>query len=1005
MEFTDWREQWLHNLKYLTEISALVKALGLTPEKETELWKNLLAVLHSEETPIIFDEDAEEEAEDSVDSLLGFIQTNIDLNEYDDQDLKSNLYMAIRNLITANEGKEEYWNTSLYRLISFFMDKIEYNGDDKVLLPTGDEDITIGVLKEANAGNNFPTETLGDTDEWVKPWYNVDGKTYDQVRKCDALIDTLTRDKKLDYTHSQAPATAEEIKDWIRLIMPRYGRKVEIEDLDRNFWVIAQVISAISSYLFDEDNNGVPKLIEGMAREISEIWENVLMLWTDFAAITQNGGGNTRYIVMPLPPKEIEHGRHFDCIGYDDVIRYKLVDSYPVIENVQDNYEVIKRRLNYLTERYYGDNLCILPIVRLDNYKHNFYSMEYYPGIFTYVNAEKKWYVTPIKERHEDKLYDLIISPRYEFDARFSQHLFSSKQDYKNRIIWQYPFSDIGLAHTSNREERILMYGNLRMKSSFYLTDVVAQPLIEDFVITVKDPVGKLAYGKDREIGRYVQKHQGFTIEVEYEDLIGDEDTYGDLDSSTIYFALPDQTKDGYYMGETASWKKKTSDVVRINNLFNDSAYVLKIGNCLPYKLNNIDNFVMSSVDIDATHKNFTSMRGNVTADITPRTGPDCNRVTYYRFNWNTYNPQYDGNYNQAIPDSLGRKICFEMPKEYGTDYITEGAFRYDGLVAAKNFILSDPELRKSPCYILTTVGLTPWNGAPNARRIYWDSSFVSHIYFYIPTIESLTEDPVIGSRPQVRVNKYVKEYNKYNALEGITNPSDSTLLEVNGIISIPVEGQEEPLEVGKIISCQIINRYEGYFGNYRVSNGNIFTQPGWRQFFVINDDIDGNKCEADVYNDGDVDSVTDYTATFNPNFTGYVRYYDARWKQNIEPSQPIYGNKHAQVSEAHIVINDQGYKQDRPGKIMRCNGNDFDTRTITVNNATVTNEAYNENYTNFQMVMSKDTTTQQYKENVESIYDLFAKSPSLTNVTFHGNTPLFGIRNNFCCIYNRQKT
>ena len=130
--------------------------------------------------------------------------------------------------------------------------------------------------------------------------------------------------------------------------------------------------------------------------------------------------------------------------------------------------------------------------------------MEYYPGIFTYVNAEKKWYVTPIKERHEDKLYDLIISPRYEFDARFSQHLFSSKQDYKNRIIWQYPFSDIGLAHTSNREERILMYGNLRMKSSFYLTDVVAQPLIEDFVITVKDPVGKLAYGKDREIGRYV---------------------------------------------------------------------------------------------------------------------------------------------------------------------------------------------------------------------------------------------------------------------------------------------------------------------------------------------------------------------------------------------------------------------------------------------------------------------------------------------------------------------
>ena len=109
--------------------------------------------------------------------------------------------------------------------------------------------------------------------------------------------------------------------------------------------------------------------------------------------------------------------------------------------------------------------------------------MEYYPVVFTYVNAEKKWYVTKIKERYNDKLYDLIISPRFELDNRFSQHLFSSKQDYKNRIIWQYPFSDIGISHTANRNERILMYGNLRMKSSFYLSDIVAQPMIEDFVI------------------------------------------------------------------------------------------------------------------------------------------------------------------------------------------------------------------------------------------------------------------------------------------------------------------------------------------------------------------------------------------------------------------------------------------------------------------------------------------------------------------------------------------
>ena len=89
----------------------------------------------------------------------------------------------------------------------------------------------------------------------------------------------------------------------------------------------------------------------------------------------------------------------------------------------------------------------------------------------------------------------------------------------------------------------------------------------------------------------------------------------------------------------------------------------------------------------------------------------------------------------------------------------------------------------------------------------------------------------------------------------------------------------------------------------------------------------------------------------------------------------------------------------------MRCNGQDLDVRTITVDNATVTNEANNENYTNFQMMMSRDKTTQEYKEDTESIYDLFAKSSSLTNVTFHGNTPLFGVRDGFRCIFNREKS
>jgi len=42
--------------------------------------------------------------------------------------------------------------------------------------------------------------------------------------------------------------------------MPKNTRRVEIEDLNRNFWVIAQVITAIGTYLFDP-NGPIPLIM------------------------------------------------------------------------------------------------------------------------------------------------------------------------------------------------------------------------------------------------------------------------------------------------------------------------------------------------------------------------------------------------------------------------------------------------------------------------------------------------------------------------------------------------------------------------------------------------------------------------------------------------------------------------------------------------------------------------------------------------------------------------
>jgi hypothetical protein len=67
--------------------------------------------------------------------------------------------------------------------------------------------------------------------------------------------------------------------------MPEYERTVEIEDLNRNFWVIGQVLTGVLSFLFDEDSP-INDLFNGMLDELAQLWENLLYLWVAFALIS-----------------------------------------------------------------------------------------------------------------------------------------------------------------------------------------------------------------------------------------------------------------------------------------------------------------------------------------------------------------------------------------------------------------------------------------------------------------------------------------------------------------------------------------------------------------------------------------------------------------------------------------------------------------------------------------------------------------------------------------------
>lgn len=902
-------EKWLHYLKSITSLKVLINSLNLTPETEANFWKDLLATLRSEESPIVFDE----ETEDKDESLFGIITNNIDLEDMPDRDvLTSALYENLKALCTQEED-DSFWNESLQRLINFFIINIE--ASDKVLIDNGSQEknITVTTLKEADAGNNFP-EFRNDTEKWVIPWYNVDAKNYDEVRRRDEVIDILKNYNKLQYTRKPDNSDDEEsdltLDKWIRLLMPQYGRRVEVEDLDRNFWVIAQTIAAISAYLFDDDSP-IPKVLEGMTREVSEIWENILYLWTGIAAISQNDTSGIQIISLPIQKRVDDHDRQYDFIDEFDWYDYTIDDKSISITRANTFDSEIIRHISYLTDQYYGKDLCVIPYIRINNYKHNWYCGEWYPGVYLYNATTKTWHCKSFKEKIGDKLKEIVISPQYEEvvnkKGRFSSNIYASKQLPNGKLLWSYPFSDLPSVEA---KIRVLLYGCIRTVPAINCQKTENELEVKSITLSVYDAAAPMISEKTK-IGSYSNNtlEDSNTITFTYNaSTIPTRPSEHILNSKSIQIDKP-----GYYMGELASWKEKTASVIESENLFNSEAYVLKIGNYLP-----IDGgeFTMASVQASGQKFMYTSMRGNVTKTTVSSALSSAN-TKYYRFRWDTYNGHNDKSYDQQITSRTDNTICYSTaPEVMPCVYPTKEHMRYDGLVAAKNFLKVN-NLYKDPCFIITSVGLTPWQGqGRTGHDIYWDSAFIPAIYFYIPHVDTITEGH--SSKPGYDVAEYVEAYNNLSPISLHTDKAMDANNGKNtqsGVISIKQGNTTK--EIGKIVLCGDIERFEGYFNNYNCIGGTTYLSDGsrWRQFFVISDKNEvnaKNTCHKKEINGGASmypDGRTKYTATFEPVFEGVVRYIDVIRHQKSEGAIPLIDSQISKVSEASVKIDSSGYQ------------------------------------------------------------------------------------------------
>ena len=235
----------------------------------------------------------------------------------------------------------------------------------------------IEILDSFNNFYKIKVSTVNDIDEpkggtscypviapWVIPWYNINGKSYSTVRGVDKDIKALTNSLNLQFTQDDID------QEWIRLLMPENKRNVEVEDLNRNFWVIAQAITAISAYLFDEAG-GMGKAFKDMTEAIIDMWENVDAMWAAIAAL-----GSTPLIT------------ECKCM----VIPFNVYDERPYIK--YDNFDftdpqdlavlrtACEDKLQWITHQYRDCHLVIIPEVRFNNYRENYYSKVIYPGIY-----------------------------------------------------------------------------------------------------------------------------------------------------------------------------------------------------------------------------------------------------------------------------------------------------------------------------------------------------------------------------------------------------------------------------------------------------------------------------------------------------------------------------------------------------------------------------------------------------------------------------------------------
>lgn len=367
-------------------------------------------------------------------------------------------YIDLKNIGVGNFSvNKTWWNESLDTLCRLVY--VPDNSDSEA--PT-----YASRLKTANAQSSISLN-----NQFVLPWYNIDQKSYEEIRSSDLAEQTITNISNLQFTAAA--------NSYLRLIMPKYTRRVEIEDLNRDFWVIGQAVTYACRWLFEDHEGNIPNLFKKILDELLQLWENIIYLWGGAAISSQIGKkiyDKVKVIYLPLP---------------NSFFTERKFDNFEKSWNLAATE--IRKRCDFLTRKYNDHNLVIVPFIRDNNYYKNYFSIYSINYILVYD-----------RNKQEGARYNFIntgIKIDIDSNTALQDRIYFIHEDKAGQITYGRPYS---LLNDYQEEETHSFYGLVDVKptiSAHYDTDKI---VFDNFKLEIFDAAARTieSSGVDKKIGQ-----------------------------------------------------------------------------------------------------------------------------------------------------------------------------------------------------------------------------------------------------------------------------------------------------------------------------------------------------------------------------------------------------------------------------------------------------------------------------------------------------------------------